>query len=369
MNSTKKYSSQTHLSREEIASYSSSVNEANNERIDKQFDENSFEKEALEGWAESGIPISVMSNLDKKFAPKRINWTYILSGVVVIAIISSSLFFIYNNSTANNNSIKSTKIELSVEKTDVMLPLDIEEMDDSKSEVAIPSKLLKATFKNKVATPENIQTTVTHQASELILSDLPILKKDIALQLEESATKKIISNSQAKEIYLHDLKLVDYRAYRSKPEIKAKSLVLSGVSADFEDEGSKNKASESEWKDIQIPYYDYLNKTQLLFSQEKFKYALSRYVTILETYPDDVNALFYSGLCYYNLGEFTLANKNFGLCLNSKFNNFNEEAEWFMAQSYFSMGESQKARAILQLIIDKNGYYFNQAKKQLKLNY
>lgn len=361
MNSTKKYSNKTSLERDELSSYISAKSSSAKENFYNQFDDKSFEKEALEGWMESGAPISIMSNLDQKYKPKNLNWIYALS-FAAIAVIAT--FIIYNFSYNETPIIANDKIQLSIEKTDVILPLEIEKMNDSKQGISLPSKTLQATFKNKVSTPENVQTTATHQASELILSDLPILKNDITHDLDEKNDKKIVTNSQAKEIFLHDLKLVDYRAYRSKPEIKAKSLVLSGVTANYEDRGNQNNASESEWTDIQIPYYDYLKKTQLLFSQEKFKYALSRYVIILETYPDDVNALFYSGLCYYNLGEFSSANKNLSKCLNSKFNNFNEEAEWFMAQSYNSLGESKKARAILKLIIDKNGYYASQARKQ-----
>jgi tetratricopeptide (TPR) repeat protein len=141
-------------------------------------------------------------------------------------------------------------------------------------------------------------------------------------------------------------------------------MTLSGTPASMET--STSQMEETEWKSSDVPYIDYLKKSQELFSRENYKKALTRYLTILETYPDDVNALFYSGLCYYNLKQYSDASLQFFGCLSSKYNNFNEEAEWFIAKSYQAEGETSKAASIFEMIVEKDGYYAGQAKEQLR---
>jgi tetratricopeptide (TPR) repeat protein len=86
---------------------------------------------------------------------------------------------------------------------------------------------------------------------------------------------------------------------------------------------------------------------------------------ILETYSDDLNANFYAGLCYYNLKQFSEAGSSFEKCLNSKYTNFNEEAEWYLAKSLQANGKDSDAKEIFRKIADGNGYYAKQAEKLL----
>ena len=52
-----------------------------------------------------------------------------------------------------------------------------------------------------------------------------------------------------------------------------------------------------------VTYKSYLFETQELFAIGNFKAALKRYNVILSHYPNDLNAHFYGGLCYYNLKQ------------------------------------------------------------------
>ena len=115
-----------------------------------------------------------------------------------------------------------------------------------------------------------------------------------------------------------------------------------------------------------MPYMDYLEKTIELFAKGQNKKALSRFAIILETYPDDLNANFYAGLCYYNLKEYTSASFSFSKCLDSKFLNFNEEAEWYMAKSFLAAGNVSEGKVILKKIKTDGGYYAKQAEKLLQ---
>jgi tetratricopeptide (TPR) repeat protein len=139
---------------------------------------------------------------------------------------------------------------------------------------------------------------------------------------------------------------------------------LNNTPASQEDQYSKEE-DVSNWKVTEIPYIEYIEKTMSLFSKGNYKKALSRYELILDSYPTDINANFYGGLSYFNLGEFEKSIQTFERCLNSEFNNFNEEAEWYLAKSYSANGQNEKASQLFKQISENGGYYSKQALKFL----
>lgn len=356
MNSTNKH--RKSLSREDIPNYLSSKDERLKHSIEQQSLENDFDADALEGWKSTNTPIQSMKRLDKKFMPKS-NFFLLLSIAAGILIFSVAFFISRENPSSPSIAEASNEsVQITFEKTDVTIPEEIDSLEPLPKKQSIRPTAIKEEFKEKVSTQENIDLTKKNIASELNISNIPLIK------IDRPNIPKVVTNFTAKEIYLSDLKLVDYRAYRSRPSIKTETMTLSGTPASME--ASSSNIEETEWKTSDVPYIDYLKKTQELFSRENYKKALTRYLTILETYPDDVNALFYSGLCYYNLKQYSDASLQFFGCLSSKYNNFNEEAEWFVAKSYQAEGETSKAASIFEMIVEKDGYYAGQAREQLR---
>jgi tetratricopeptide (TPR) repeat protein len=205
------------------------------------------------------------------------------------------------------------------------------------------------------------QTEVQNEKIETqAISNLP------TKEIEESnvPNRTIKETLFGKEIYLSDLKVLDYRAYRSKPAIQTKQLELTGTPANQSEPGDTNE-DEFTWKNVDVPYIDYLEKSMEIFSRGNNKKALARFEEIIKTYPDDINALFYAGLCFYNLREFDQAIASFEKCGDSKYTNFNEETEWYKAKSLLSSGNKDQARNLLIKIQNANSYYSTQAKKLL----
>jgi len=358
MNSTNKHNNP--LSREDISQYMSTKDERLKNSIERKATQSDFENDALDGWAGQSILISNMDRLDKKFGSTKGVKIIITSIIAASAIVISVLFLVPLAETEGQKSMSSTEtpVQLSFEKSDIVIPEHIDSMVVLPKNKSIQPKSIQKEFKEKVATPTTIEQSKNNIESDLKIADLPLLK------IDRPKNERLVTSSAAKEIYLSELKLVDYREYRSRPMIQTKTMTLSGVPANMEHASSTQ--NEVEWTVTEIAYYDYIKKTQEIFYKENYKKALTRYLTILETYSDDVNALFYSGLCYYNLAQYTSANEQFFRCLGSKFNNFNEEAEWFMAQSYLASGERQKAKSIFEMIVEKNGYYAGQAKEVVR---
>lgn len=352
MNSRNKHRNQ--LSREDVSQYINTKDERVKQSVERNSSSDAFESDALEGWSENPAALPHLKNLDVKFGIK--SNLFLLSSVLGAIGIIGIILFVWNM-----NSIPAPatteKVSLTVEQSDVVIPENIDTLESLPNLELIKPITIQKEFKQKIATPETRKQTQNNNESEIKISDLPLIKLDQPKKL------KLIETNTAKEIYLSDMKLVDYREYRDRPSISTKTFILSGLPADHEQ--SESGSTETELSTIEIPYIDYLKKTQSLFAKENYKGALTRYLTILEVYPDDVNALFYSGLCYYNLKQYSSATNQFYHCTIGRFNNFNEEAEWYMAKSYASSGELGKADAIYELIISKNGYYALQAKNAL----
>ncbi len=357
MNSKNNNSKNSNLSREEINKYRETQNESEKFSIELKSMENDFDLDALEGWSNSKRGLELMSKLDGKFK-RKFNYknTLYTIGIILISIISIYLFYSPSKTITSHQNNQVTSIsKKNIEKTDLLIPENIYQM------VELPEKRqIKIEFiQNDLKSNRNEHKVKESQIEpKLNIEELPITeveKIQVPLNLERN-------QEFGKEIYLHDVKLVDYRAYRSKPQIKTKLLLLNGTPASQENQYSAvNDANE--WKTIEVPYIEYIDKTISLFAKGNNKKALTRLEQILVTYPDDINANFYSALCYYNLNEFEKAISSFEKCLNSGFNNFNEEAEWYLAKSLRSNGDDEKAKILFDKIEKSNSYYSKQKNK------
>lgn len=351
------------LSRKDITDYGKGSDPSTKHMVEAKSLSGSFEADAMEGWEAMNYDVGVMKNLDKKFiGSSNIGW-YITGSVVVAAALVTVVLLNTDTSEDQKNLISKTDEKLTelledqqvtLEQTDIVLPDSISILQDAPEEQQIAPKKIEKEFKE-------MQTEYEFKAPPVI-EMIPLDKVRMAIRNVEP---EYIKNSKtAAEIYLHRLKLVDYRKYRSKPKVKTKQVVLTGVPANKESEDSEEPVSEMQ--EIEIPYIEYLSKTMGKFSRGAYKNALSRFDIILETYKDDVNANFYSGLCLYNLGQYEEAIDRFLACRISTFNNFDEEAQWMTALCYEELGQDDKARVYFQKIIDQGGFYKKQAQAKMK---
>jgi len=357
----KMFGSKSRLSREDITTYGSSSDESVKHSIEMQSSSGSFESDAMEGWDQLSYDTSAMKNLDKKFLSSSYTGLYILGAVVVVAVGITSIFLFNGDGNKKKDTqlvsqtdTKSTTLnedqEITLDESDLIIPEPIEEMI-----------LVSSDKQLKVSTmQEEFQEMKTYEPKEEIKVEMlpyrDIYPDPVAPELERI-------HDQAKEIYLHDLKLVDYTNYRSKPAVKSKQLVLTGTPANME--GEHSGQADPIWKDVEIPYSSYIDKSIAIFSKGSYKRALTRFETVIDTYRDDVNANFYSGLCLYNLGEYEKSIDAFKNCIHGPFSNFDEESQWMIALNYEKLGEITQANKYFTLIIEQGGFYKKQASDKM----
>ena len=341
------------LSLSDIESFENASSKDQN-AIEQKMEADSFSQDAMEGWEELSYRTDVISELKTRLYPKQTFYWLTAFGALTLGVIS--VLLIQNlkptEQKVNNNAINQTEISdspiitaMNIESADVVLPIAIQNMHTAPEQ----DQLIAETIKDDFAKMENIEMEFTPLN--------PIV-------IDQTVGNSIISSRvNAKEIYLHDLKLIDYSQYRSKPVVQTKQLSLTGTSADKENEYSES--FDSNWEDIDIPYMQYLEKSIYYFNKGRTKKSLARFETILESYNNDVNANFYGALCYYNLGEYKTAIRHFDNCLNAEYTNLDEEAIWITALCYEKMNNTTKSFALYEEIVNSGGYYSEQASKKL----
>ncbi len=177
--------------------------------------------------------------------------------------------------------------------------------------------------------------------------------------------------------YIIDLKVVNYDS-RETPEVndsdkiellrerhKSKSISPRFSNPDNYAKGIENNNNVNYWntpKVTEIPYDDFLEEALSKFKKQDFKDAIDDFTIILDTYPEDANALFYAGLCYYNLNLPDRAINYFGLLQQTP---FDEEAAWYEALSYKLKDDDATAKKLLQNIAKANGFYAKRAQEML----
>jgi len=346
------FSSKEKLSAKDIEQYNSLPPQEKN-CIEQKEMSDSFDQDALEGWETISYDTTILKGQKNPFSSTG-NSTLLLISITVLVSVFSTYFIIDFTSSDNAENLSSTQQEESIQNE--VTPIIVES-----SEIILPEEI-----ESLQKQPIEEQKSITEIKSDFhgieeINAHLPVAEPH---QLENNQFTKIIrSKTKGKEIYLNDLKLVDYSKYRSSSTIETKQFVLTGTPADLEGENSENYTSE--WKTIQQPYSIYLENSMYYFNNGEYKKALSRFETILNQYPADVNANFYSGLCFYNFGEFEKAVANFSKCIEGDFKNFDEEALWLMANSYEKMNRGEESKKLYLEISKANGFYAQQAKKKL----
>ncbi|PKR80119.1 hypothetical protein CW751_11480 [Brumimicrobium salinarum] len=365
------------LSRHEIQDYKDGEHQ---HEIEIKAASSAFNEEALEGWKETNESVAEgMKTTDEKMA-QHLNsksnnsskngmlWTLLFFTLVMTLLI----IFTYqgNKNTSKNNYTSTSASSKDTENKSIneLATISSEKMITS-SQIKANQEEIKAFEKKQTLKSQNRETKIHTKNSSKKKDTDTAINNVLPIQSKGKIPNETSSNlkyNQAKEVYLSGLKNVDYRAYRSKP-IKERSLVSSGLPANkaAHDQESESPSSPS-YQTKEYTYFNYLSNTAEHFSKGKFKIALRQYLEILDTYPKDVNANFYGGLCYFNLGEFKKAQNLLRSSYTLGYGNFRQEARWFIVQAHLEQNNFMKARYLLKKIVKENGFYSQKAQEKLK---
>jgi hypothetical protein len=235
----------------------------------------------------------------------------------------------------------------------------------------------KHTLENKVALTDTIfpkieikeiehYNTIANSVEEFttpeVLESLPSKPLDLNLTEKEDEEDVVFQfTANAPVVFIHNMKVTNYRLYYFK-----NSYAI--------DLNSSIPAQYGSQADIETAY---LNKSNTYLAHKLIKKAMWYFnanninkcleeLTILYDYNnDDANAQFYLGMCYYQLGKYTIAKNFFQKNLDNVNNIFHQESEFYQALCLLSLKQSDEATKQLQTIVNNKGFYSVRAKEVL----
>ncbi len=163
-----------------------------------------------------------------------------------------------------------------------------------------------------------------------------------------------------KLMFFFDLKLVHPKElYPIDPVLE---LADGSVDARFSDARAK---AEARPQDVQVPYDRYFKSAMSKFARGDRQGCLEDLFVVLEEYPEDVNALFYAGLCCYDLGLFPRAAALLDRARSHPVDTFLEEAEWYHALAVERTSGRTDALPLLNSVVDRHGFYSARAQEHM----
>ncbi|MBL7942180.1 MAG: tetratricopeptide repeat protein, partial [Flavobacteriales bacterium] len=162
--------------------------------------------------------------------------------------------------------------------------------------------------------------------------------------------------------HINNYKVVDYGAMRHDKWVPF-DADLPGTSADRENPETPPHTAEPE---IKVPYLRYIQDCIEAFYKGETNRCLQHFATVLQQYPDDVNAQFYSAMCFYKKGDYAKAIKFYDQSLANDTRTFGEESLYYKAMSLKNSGKTKEANDLFTYIVNGNGYYRKQAEAELK---
>ncbi len=173
------------------------------------------------------------------------------------------------------------------------------------------------------------------------------------------ATPKGNVRTSRQLLFLHDLKVVHpQELYGNGP---AMSDDPQNVLARYTD-SSTQRTERADQRRVQ--YIAFMEDALGKFVRNDHKGCLEELRFLLQQYPDDVNALFYAGLCSYNLGMNERARSFLHRAATHSIDVFDEEATWYHALSLERLGETAAAQESFARIIARNGFYAERAQER-----
>lgn len=377
----KKYNT---LSEKEIKDYfSGNLSVEQKRKIERKIAQDDFNMDAIEGLNSDKDAISNFEDvknqtfkmIDKKAKGWQFHHSIMLAIVLVVLmlVLGSKLFPESGDVIVEQNNINTIVISDSV----------VSDISNAKTTSLTENEIDSATLLPEIQlilAISLIDNTPILKETNAVIPISDAFSKDSSYYIEElisyqkpkkENTIDLPSNDKLKyikvpHVYMHKFKVVNY-AVIYKTHLDVQNDVYTGTSAILENKDAElNDIHEFKITTIEVPYKEYLNETMKFLSENDFKTALKRFNIILESYPEDLNAHFYSAICYYNISQFDKAIYHFDVAFNHPYKSFSIDAQWYKAKTYYQSGEYQLSQKLLMQIIEEEDYYKTQAQELLK---
>ncbi len=346
------------------AYFSGKMSEIDKNALEQQALDDPFLKDAMDGFANNPQYIEEFDQVFKRKNPFKPKKSIAIRSLTIIGVLAAA--YIVTTILSPEENQDSEEI-VQVNDSDSLITMEVEliPQDIDTFEIQEPEELISSVeiIDNKNKIQETVDYDTTNEFGPILIDENETYNLDFEI-IEEDKT--LLKKERVPATFLYDMYVVDYRRIkREKTSVSYIKYELTGTSAELEgsDSQSENELIE---KQVDIPYFEYLASSMEYFKDGYFKKALNRYKTILEQYEGDANALFYGGLCYYNLKKYDNAIEFFDQIEMNSLNAFKEEAKWYKAKCLLKLGSNNEAIIVLDEIISEGGFYVEDAMKAKK---
>lgn len=214
----------------------------------------------------------------------------------------------------------------------------------------------------------NITTTLKNEHSTEDIVGQARTSEYYPATKEKKATSTTKTTTLDQNYYLADLKVHDYRHDETR-QISIINFNQYHTPPEYESEEDLKKSEDAVFKNQEeeyIPYINFLEKALRKYKKGRYNNAKKDFDIILNQYPNDINAIFYKGLCCYYLENYNCATKYLTMAKENTKHLFAEESTWYLAKSHIKNGNINSGIALINQIINANSFYAEQAKKYLE---
>jgi tetratricopeptide (TPR) repeat protein len=317
----------------------------------------------LDYLAEAGESKVQLSTTDFEELTRRMDLNFTTSiylgmyGILLstILVVVSIIFLVLPNSNSQPIRIKSPETKNKFDTPVTVLPESSSNSKILKSSEATELRTENFVLKRKVNSKKESDTKFE--------SEIPVYLEPLKIQTISTGTNE--TDLRTNEIYnapVYDIlgfKITNYDAYYFKSG-NPFLITSKGKSAP---EGETKDWHEN---DRSLTTVEVLKDALSFLSTTNYGDCLSALELLQELNPNDVNSLFYSGLCFHFLGKHQLALGFFSKVENHSNNVFHQEASFYSAVSYFEMKDFETARQLFEAIVRKKGFYASRAADYLK---
>lgn len=323
------------------AYYNNTLSDSEKSLLEKEAETDSFLSEAMEGF--NDFP-DAMLELPEFKTSSSWSWKW-LNTVALIVLTAAVVFFLFPKESIQKNEMAEEKpMQQIPEKTESQPMEPFIGMDNELEENSVPVSV--RTKKQDKKTKQDI----IPEREQIELPKINLTPIEFQRKIDYSVKK-----AKTKAIGFFGFLAVDYsQIYTHTIETEHE---FTGTAASQANLKESNSILEQEFTRNTYTYREFLKQACYFMKERNFTKAIHNFEIILEQFPRDVNAEFYLGYCYYESGNYSKAITYFEKAQQNGFDFFEEDAAWFIANSYENNGDYKEANKLYKEIRKKGGYY------------
>lgn len=230
-----------------------------------------------------------------------------------------------------------------------------------------PNDTLFPTVEQKAEVIEHFHSN-ENQIQEIKIVETPDMLSTLSTSLslengneDNDIVLQFIPNAPV--IFIHQLKVTNYKGYYFKQNQSIDLAELSGVAAQYESAANKeivqlNRSNAYLANKI-------IQNAMRLFNGKKYANCIEELMLLYNYNKDDANAQFYLGMCFYLTKKYSVAQNYFQQNLDNQNNIFHQESEFYQALCLLNTNQKDQAISQLKQIVTNKGFYSTRAQEVL----